>query len=146
MFKEALSAFASPSWWVLTVIVGLFLNAAAPFINKWIESTWASRSTKHATESAEEEKRILAKARHLQSEQTGKIEAKTDCIYWVARIILLLCMYLILIQIAFSAPIPFLSIAAIPIAIAAFFHISKYRRNWRTALRVHNLVCSGKQI
>jgi len=145
MLKEMLSAFASPSWWVLTVIVGLLLNVLAPFLNKWIESAWAARSTKRSAQVDEEESFISGRAQYLKAQPTGKIEAKTDCIYWVVRIILLLCIYLILIQVAFSAPVPYFNVIAIPIAIAAFFHISRYRRNWRKAVRVHNLVCAGKQ-
>lgn len=141
MTEDLAAALFNPAWWVLTVIVGLLLNVLAPFINKWIEASWAKRSEKHANQVEAEEAWVSTRVDQLRSESTGRIEAKTDCIYWVARIILLLCAYMVLIQVTFSAPVPLLDYLAIPLAIMAFFHISRYRRAWKSAVRIHNLVC-----
>jgi uncharacterized metal-binding protein len=144
--KEIASAFTNPSWWVLTVIVGLLLNVLAPFINKWIESIWAARSTKRAKQVEQDKQYVADRADHLKSKPTGALEAKADCIYWITRIILLLCIYLMLIQVAFAAIIPLLSFAAIPIAIIAFFHITVYYRSWKEAARIHNIVIGAEEI
>lgn len=137
---ETLNAFASPSWWVLTVAVGLLLNILAPFINKGIESFWASQSKKKAEDLSREEAAVQFKVKELASRNTGYLEAKMEMMYWAIRIVLVLSIYLLLIQVVFALPLPYVNIAAAPIAIVGFLNVTKHWKRWRLGCRIHNLL------
>ncbi|PKO38557.1 MAG: hypothetical protein CVU31_18730 [Betaproteobacteria bacterium HGW-Betaproteobacteria-4] len=138
--NEAIAAFHNPSWWVLTVIVGLFLNVFAPFINKGIESIWASYSKKKSESIEHRNATMESKVARLAKKESGLLEAKIEATYWAVRIVLSLSIYLVLIQIAFSIPMGNANLAAIPIALAAFLSITKFIKRWTDNKEIHNLL------
>lgn len=138
---EALKAFSSPSWWVLSVVIGLLLNILAPFINKGIESFWASHSKRKADELARAEASIQRSVQYLlKKEETGLLLAKIEAMYWAVRIVLVLSIYLLLIQVAFSIPSQFANVAAAPIAVLGFLNITRFWKRWRANCHIHNLL------
>ena len=138
--EEALNAFKNPTWWILTVVVGLLLNVLAPFINRSIESAWASRSKKRREEVERLEGAIKVTVDRLSTKPDGLIEAKLDVIYWCLRIILTLTIYLLLVQIIFSIPVLLANAAAAPIAVLGFLNIAGHWQKWSVSRRIHNLV------
>lgn len=142
MINEAIEAFKSPSWWILTVIVGLTLNVGAPFINRIVDGWWTKRSKRRAAFRGALEKHLKEHVEALANRPTGLVEQRTLCIYWTVRIILLLCVYTLLTQLAFFSGIPYGDYLTIPIALAAFFHISKYWSRRAIVIKVHNSLYS----
>lgn len=137
--NDIMLALKNPAWWVLTVVVGLALNALAPFVNRWIESAWAARSEKKRKLLSAEGAEIKRTAELLASNPTGLIEAKLDIIYWTVRIILVLAVYLMAIQLCFAIPNPHVQLLVAPLSIAAFFSITGLWRKWKRASRIHDL-------
>jgi len=135
---ETLKAFANPSWWLLTVVVGLLLNIGAPFINRGIDSWWTSRSAKRKVQVEKEAARNAKKVSDLVGRPTGLLESKMEVVYWSTRMVLVLSVYLLLVQVAAAFPFYFANLLTIPIALAGFFHISDFRRKWNRARDVHN--------
>lgn len=136
--NDILTAIKNPGWWVLTVVVGLILNVFAPFVNKFIESAWASRTKKKKALLSAYERAVRDSLKDLISRPTGLIEAKIDSIYWAVRIVLALSIYLMLIQVCFA--IPFLpgQLTVAPLSLIAFFSISDHWGKWKLAMRIHN--------
>mgnify|MGYP001233321823 CR=1 FL=1 len=137
---EALKAFSSPSWWVLSVVIGLVLNILAPFINKAIESFWATHSKRKTEELASAAAVIRSKVERLAKRDTGLLEAKMEAMYWAIRIVLVLSIYLLLVQATFAIPLPYINVAAAPIALVGFLNITKFWKRWRESCHVHNLL------
>ena len=137
---EALKAFANPSWWVLSVAIGLLLNILAPFINKAVESFWAAHSKRKSEELASAEAEIQRKVEWLATKDTGFLEAKLEAMYWAIRIVLVLSIYLLLIQVTFAIPLPYINVAAAPIALFGFLNITKFWKRWRESRHVHNML------
>ena len=135
---EILVALKNPGWWVLTVLVGLFLNILAPFVNRWVENTWVSRSEKKRKLAADDEAQIKREVRELAARPTGLVEAKLDVVYWTVRIVLALTIFLMLIQLCFAIPYMPGQLAVAPLSLIAFFSITGFWRRWKRRARIHN--------
>ncbi|WP_116807636.1 hypothetical protein [Steroidobacter cummioxidans] len=136
--NDIMLALKNPAWWVLTVVVGLALNAVAPFVNRWIESVWAARSEKRRQLVSAEDAEIKQTVAELASNPTGLIEVRLDTIYWTVRIILILCIYLMAIQLCFSIPMPTVQLLVAPLSLAAFFSIMGLWRKCKRGSRIHS--------
>lgn len=136
--NDIMLALKNPAWWVLTVVVGLALNAVAPFVNRWIESTWASRSEKKRKLLSTEDAEIKQEVEKLALSPTGLIEVRLDTIYWTVRIILILSIYLMAIQLCFSIPNQTVQLLVAPLSLAAFFSIMGLWRKCKRGSRIHS--------
>ncbi|MBK5355051.1 hypothetical protein JFU37_21445 [Pseudomonas sp. TH41] len=135
---EALKAFSNPSWWVLSVFIGLLLNIGAPFINKSIDAFWASHSKRKTDELALKKAATQRSIERLAKRETGLLEAKMDSLYWAIRIVLVLSLYLLLIQAAFS--FPFVDFSAAPIAVLGFLSVTKLWKRWTRSRYIHQML------
>nr|WP_298725033.1 hypothetical protein [uncultured Steroidobacter sp.] len=136
--NDIMLALKNPAWWVLTVVVGLALNAVAPFVNRWIESAWAARSEKKRKLLSAEDAEIKQTVDELALRPTGLIEVRLDIIYWTARIILILSIYLMAIQLCFSIPMQAVQLLVAPLSLAAFFSIMGLWRKCKRGSRIHS--------
>lgn len=136
--SEIFVALKNPGWWILTVAVGLLLNVFAPFVNRWIESTWAARSARKRQLMSADEAAIEQKVKELAGRPSGLVEAKLDAMYWLVRIILVLTIYLMMIQLCFSIPMLPVQLAVAPLSLVAFFSITGFWRRWKRRERIHD--------
>ena len=135
--EPIVSTVRNPSWWILTVFVGLALNIFAPFINKWIESVLKSRSERKRAEAESEDYEVKVHVEELASKETGLIEAKLNAMYWAIRVILAFMVYLMLIQLFFAIPLVGNLLVA-PLSLMAFFSITNFWKQWKYHTRIHN--------
>jgi hypothetical protein len=139
--EELLKAFASPTWWILTVVVGLLLNVVAPFITRGVESFWQKYSQARQSEVARKSEAFTRRSAELASSPTGLIEAKLEVIYRGLRLLVVLCVLIFSIQFSFVVPDEIVrTVLAGAFAFGGYFATFAGWRAWNDAHKLHNAV------